>query len=895
LYGTKDGMTGEVVQFDVLRRGKLKMTLPKVYKKNGQVEDWNDDKIIKAVSKSFSREGVELGKEATEFLLFCVHEDMLCSDNKRIVTVEEIHNCVERGLLGINEEVAHSYGSYRDYKRRYNKSFENIKDSSKHIVFAGSKENANKDSQLISTKKELISGELAKELYLEYELPPHISQAHKDGDFYIHDTRDRILGAINCCLFDMATVLKGGFNLNGVQYTEPTSAESALRVLSDVILQASSQQYGGFTVPEIDTTLAPYVEKAIIASEHYYRKKLPVVVTTEYIQELAHEYVERALEQGLQACETRLNTINNSNGQTAFITFTFGLETSRGGRLVNKILIENRKNGIGKNHLTPVFPKLVFLHRYGVNGQEGDPNYDLYLECLRCSLVRIYPDYLSLNAGYLGDIYDKYKKAISPMGCRAYLSPWFKRGGAKPADENDEPVFIGRANCGAVTLNTVRYAIEAKGDMDKYFEIFYDNFQKAREVHKIAFESIRKMKASSNPLFFCEGGCHVRLNPEDTIEEAIKTFTWSFGYIGLTEASYLMTGKAIHEDNSFAIKVLKFLDNLVEKAKEEDGLLYAIYGTPAESLCKTFRDLDYKKYGKIEGATDRAYYMNSFHVDVKAEINPIRKQRIEDPMFQLSKGGRITYNEFPNTKNFTAVKQMVDNAMNEGKYFGVNVELDSCNDCGAQGEFKDYVCTKCGSHNITMIDRVCGYVSYRKLNGDTRYNDGKFAEVEDRVDHQQIPVEIEGLASVLDFDFLNGEGARVSIWVDGCPHHCRGCHNKALWKHTYSKLPEESIDKLITLLDTDYHKSLSVLGGEPLAPYNIDKVTYICKRVKEAYPDRTIWLWTGYLYEKVKDLEVMQYIDTLIDGEYVEELKDEDLLWCGSSNQRIINVKSERA
>ncbi|MCD3232544.1 hypothetical protein IRP63_14305 (plasmid) [Clostridium botulinum] len=317
--------------------------------------------------------------------------------------------------------------------------------------------------------------------------------------------------------------------------------------------------------------------------------------------------------------------------------------------------------------------------------------------------------------------------------CRAYLSPYF------PPNSN-KPVFTGRANCGAITLNTVRYAIESKGDKEQYFKLLEENFKKALKVHLYTYNKLKDVKASSNPLMFCEGGFHMKLQPDDRIEEVIKTFTWSFGYIGLTEASYLMTGKHIHEDNSFAIEVLKKIEELVEKAKFKYGLLFAIYGTPAESLAYKFRDMDYAKYGEIKEVTDKEYYMNSFHCDVKAHINPIQKQNIELPMFNISKGGRIHYSEFPTTKNKQAIRQVIDEGMKKGLYEGVNLELDSCDDCGHQGEFEHSICSKCGSGNVTEVCRVCGYLGYKKLNNDTRLNHGKKAEVENRVDHFDIEV-----------------------------------------------------------------------------------------------------------------------------------------------------------
>jgi anaerobic ribonucleoside-triphosphate reductase len=717
------------------------MRYPVIIKKDGSREGFNPQKLVSAVNKSANRVGDCLTYEEGKQLIREVLKLTDCLDE---VTVSEMHCIVEKVLaMHFDKEIYRSYSSYRDYKKRFNKSFDSVLQESKAIIYEGSKENANKDSQLISTKKELISGSFSKEMYLEQELPQRIAEAHKNGDIYIHDTSDRITGSINCCLFDMGAVLKDGFSLNGVHYTEPTSAESALRVISDIILQASSQQYGGFTVAELDKVLAPYVKKALRKSEEFYRRELPIVVSNDYIEKLAREYVERAVEQGLQAVETRLNTINNANGQTAFITVTFGLDTSYEGRMVSRILLENRMKGIGREGITPVFPKLVFLHRNGINGQEEDPNYDLYLLSIKCSLKRIYPDYLSLNEGYLGDIFNRYGLAISPMGCRAYLSPWFECGGMFPAYPEDKPVFVGRANCGAITLNTVRYAIEAQGDKKKYFEKLDYNFDLATEVHLLTYAQHGKIKASSNPLFFCEGGCHIRLEPKDPICKATASFTWSYGYIGLNEASLLMTGKQIHEDNSFAIEVLEHLNKRIEEAKEKYYLLFALYGTPAESLAFKFCTMDRNRYGVIEGVTDKDYYMNSFHVDVKAQVDPIQKQLAELPMFHLSNGGHIQYNEFPNTVNEKGVKQIVDFAMKNGSYFGVNVELDTCCDCGTSGEFSDYVCTECGSENITMIDRVCGYVSYRKLNGDTRYNAGKYEEVENRVDHFAIPVDVE--------------------------------------------------------------------------------------------------------------------------------------------------------
>lgn len=386
-----------------------------IIKKNGLLEGFNFSKIIKAVQKSAIRANKTVDDDL-EKKLYLEVESILEYKQLEVVTVSYMHEIVQIALSRLDNDIFKEYQSYRDYKKRFTNVFSNLVEESNRIVYLGDKENANKNSLLVSTKKGLLVNELSKQIMLEYELPKHLSQAHKDGDLYFHDIGDRLFNAINCCLFDMGNLLKDGFELNGVQYTEPTSSESFMRVFSDIILEASSQQYGGFTVAEIDTVGETYVKKALEKSKKYYTEQLEGMVSEEKINELSEKYVERALDQGFQAVETRLNTISNSNMQTPFVTFTFGLNTTKEGKMITKAILQNRMDGLGKQHLTPVFPKLVFLHKDGINGQEGDPNYDLYDIAIECMMKRMYPDMLSLNAGYLAEIFDKYGLAISPMG-----------------------------------------------------------------------------------------------------------------------------------------------------------------------------------------------------------------------------------------------------------------------------------------------------------------------------------------------------------------------------------------------------------------------------------------------------------------------------------------------
>lgn len=694
-----------------------------VEKKNKQAEDFKPEKIKKAIELANGRCINPLSNMDIERVVLSIAIDVKRKDLDRAdsISVDEIHDLVIKHLKEYSPVVAEEYSNYRNYKKRFNRTFVNVMESTKEILSNGDKENANKDSSLISTQKELISGVVSKSMTLDYELREEWSKAHKSGALQIHDLADYIFNSFNCCLFDMATLLKDGFVINGIKKKEPNSIKTAISVMSDVILSASSQQFGGFTVPEVDTTLAPYVKKSYDKYKKMIKAKLPKI-EDEALDKWVDELVYADLKQGIESVEHRLNTINNSNGQTSFTTFSFGLDTTYEGRLVTKAILEVRNEGLGANKVTAIFPKLVYLSRAEVNGLEGTPNYDLYNEAIRVSMRRMYPDYLSLNAGYLGDIYDKYGKAISPMGCRAFLSLWENPQG--------EAVFIGRANCGAISLNLPRYAILSGGDEAKFFNILGDYIDMAVDIHRYKYEKLRKQKASSNPLFFTQGGCHIKLNPEDTIEEAINTFTWSIGYIGIDEVCRYFVGEGVHEATNIGERILDFINDKIEYHKKETGLLIALYGTPAESMCYRMLELDKKEFGVIPGVTDKDYYTNSFHIQVREKVNGIRKQNIEARLFHKSNGGHIVYNEYPHTKNFLAIKQSIDHAMALGLYKGVNLQLDSCLECNHEGEFSDEVCPKCGSDNILRVNRVCGYLGYRD-----RFNKGKESETEERVDH----------------------------------------------------------------------------------------------------------------------------------------------------------------
>ena len=467
--------------------------------------------------------------------------------------------------------------------------------------------------------------------------------------------------------------------------------------------------------------------------------------------------------------------------------------------------------------------------------------------------------------------------------CRAYLSPYF--------DEKGNVIFNGRANCGAITINTVRPAEMFRESKDKeaYFTELKKYFDLATKGHLWQYNRMKNVKASSNPLFFCMGGCHIKLKPDETIEKAIKTFTWSYGYIGLNEASILMTGKEIHEDNSFAIEVLEHLNKWKEESKEKYGLLFAIYGTPAEKYSETCRNKEVEHFGIIPRISDKKYFMNSFHVNVTAKVDPYFKMACEKPMFDLSNGGHIFYSEYPINHNIEAIKQVTKHAMELGLYEGVNFDSAICEQCGK--EILDYdknnpICTHCGSHRILVTDRVCGYLSYFVIDGDTRVNDGKKQEDENREVHYGKEVE----RGIHDFEILDGEGLRVSVWFTGCPHGCKNCQNQFLWVHDEQfKLNQ---DKIIELCKE--RKRLSILGGEPFAIYNRDELLQLLIRVRKEIPDCSIYVWTGYEFDELKSLEHLKYIDKLICGKFIEEQKCENPMY-GSDNQYIVDVQESLA
>ena len=705
-----------------------------IIKKDGTREEFNVDKIIAAVNKSAARILYEFSTDEIAFICQFAY-DRAESLKKDGITIQEMHNIVEGALERVNPAVAKSYRDYRNYKLDFIHMMDEVYTKSQSIRYIGDKSNANTDSALVATKRSLIFNELNKELYRKFFMTRDELQACKDGYIYIHDQSAR-LDTMNCCLFDVAAVLTGGFEMGNVWYNEPKTLDTAFDVIGDIILSTAAQQYGGFTVPEMDKVLAPYAEKSYKKYKEEFIKYADPLWNG--VEERAEEYainkVRRDFDQGWQGIEYKLNTVGSSRGDYPFVTVTIGLGTQRFEKMCNISLLNVHKGGQGRpgNKKPVLFPKIVFLYDEKLHGVGGECE-DVFEAGVACSAKTMYPDWLSMTGkGYISSMYKQYKKVISPMGCRAFLSPWYERGGMYPADDKDVPVFTGRFNIGAVSLHLPMILAKARSESRDFYEVLDYYLEMIRNLHKRTYEYLGAMKASTNPLAYCEGGFYGgHLKPNERIKKLLKPMTASFGITALNELQELYNGKSITEDGEFALEVLEYINKKVSEFKEEDGWLYAIYGTPAESLCGLQVEQFRKKYGIVENVSDRPYVSNSFHCHVTEDITPIEKQDLEGRFWELCNGGKIQYVRYPIDYNVQAIKSLIRRAMDLGYYEGVNLSLAYCDDCGHQ-ELEMDVCPKCGSKNLTKIDRMNGYLSYSRVHGDTRLNEAKMAEIAER-------------------------------------------------------------------------------------------------------------------------------------------------------------------
>ncbi|WP_462053232.1 anaerobic ribonucleoside-triphosphate reductase [Vibrio cholerae] len=703
---------------------------PIVIKRDGSKAPFNRDRIQAAVESAAEHADQEIAIYALNVAL-AVELKLRDYDE---VHITEIQTLVENELMqGPYKALARSYIEYRhdrdvarEKQSKLTKEIEGlIQESNADLL----NENANKDGKVIPTQRDLLAGIVAKHYAKTRILPRDVVQAHESGDIHYHDLDYApFFPMFNCMLIDLKGMLTHGFKMGNAEIDTPKSISTATAVTAQIIAQVASHIYGGTTINRIDEVLAPYVTAS-------YEKHLEIAREWDIHspEAFAKARTEKECYDAFQSLEYEVNTLHTANGQTPFVTFGFGLGSSWESRLIQQSILKNRIAGLGKNRKTAVFPKLVFAIKDGLNHKAEDPNYDIKQLALECASKRMYPDIL--NYDKVVEVTGSFK---TPMGCRSFLNPY---------EENGELIHEGRNNLGVVSLNLPRIALQAKGDINKFYALLDDKLKLARRALDTRINRLEDVKARVAPILYMEGACGVRLKANDSIADIFKhgRASISLGYIGVHETIMALFGqqKHVYDDVQLreeAVKIIQHLRNAVEQWKKETGYAFSLYGTPSENLCSRFCRIDAKQFGVVEGVTDKGYYTNSFHLDVQKKVNPYDKIDFEMPYPEISSGGFICYGEFPNMqRNVEALENVWDYSYHRVPYYGTNTPIDECYECGFTGEFdctsKGFVCPRCGNHEPTKVSvtrRVCGYLG----SPDARpFNVGKQEEVKRRVKH----------------------------------------------------------------------------------------------------------------------------------------------------------------
>nr|HDI1683164.1 anaerobic ribonucleoside-triphosphate reductase [Klebsiella pneumoniae] len=704
-----------------------------VEKRDGKIVEFDKEKIRNAVYKA----GGTMTDEDSAIMLVLRSQIR----NGKAMKISQIQELVEESLMKTNPTVARAYIEYRhdrDIAREQSgKLFRDIKGlmtlSNKELT----NENANKDSRVFPTKRDLLAGIVSKHMARNHILPKHIVAAHDSGDIHYHDLDySPFTPYTNCCLVDLKGMLENGFRMGNADIEPPKSIGVATALMAQITAQIASHQYGGTTFANVDQVLAPYVEMTY--NKHF---KDAVWYGVPKSKQYAMEKTEKDVFDAFQSYEYEVNTLHTANGQTPFVTITFGMGTGWRERMIQKAILKNRIRGLGKKGITPVFPKLVMFMEKGINLNPEDRNYDIKKLALECASKRMYPDIISAanNRRITGS-----SIPVSPMGCRSFLSVW--------NDEHGNEILDGRNNLGVVTINLPRIAIEAEAQEDEdahdaFWRILDERLELCFEALMTRIDSLRGVKASVAPILYTEGAFGVRLKPDDEILELFKNgrSSISLGYIGLHE-TLMLFGSGQHPFDRIGSQnmgrlILEYLRAATEAWKKKTGFGFSLYSTPAESLCHRFCKLDYEKFGSIKGITDKGWYTNSFHLDVDRKVTPFEKIDYEADYHYIATAGHISYVEFPDMKNnLEALEKVWDYAMDKLDYFGTNLPVDKCFECGSDDEFKPtedgFHCTHCGNHDpekMSVTRRTCGYLGAPAVRG---FNEGKNKEMMHRTKHQ---------------------------------------------------------------------------------------------------------------------------------------------------------------
>ncbi|KJV48165.1 ribonucleoside-triphosphate reductase [Pantoea sp. BL1] len=650
------------------------------------------------------------------------------------VDIRDIQCAVEETLMaGRWPQLARAYIEYRHdrdlAREQRGKLHHAIRGLVEQTNAALLNENANKDSKVIPTQRDLLAGIVAKHYAQQQLLPRDVVLAHERGEIHYHDLDySPFFPMFNCMLIDLQGMLNNGFKMGNAEIEPPKSIATATAVTAQIIAQVASHIYGGTTINRIDEVLAPFVtlslEKHRAVAQQW---QIPDA------EAYARVRTEKECFDAFQSLEYEVNTLHTANGQTPFVTFGFGLGTDWAARLIQQSILRNRIAGLGKNHKTAVFPKLVFAIREGVNRRPGDFNYDIKQLALECASKRMYPDIL--NYDKVVEVTGSFK---TPMGCRSFLGAY---------EENGKQIHEGRNNIGVISLNLPRTALEAKGNEAHFWLLLDERLELAKRALMTRIARLEKTKARVAPILYMEGACGVRLNADDEVGAIFRNgrASISLGYIGLHETLNALSGNEVHPYDAQHLRekgvaIVQRLRDAVDAWKDETGYGFSLYSTPSENLCDRFCRLDAAEFGVVPGVTDKGYYTNSFHLDVEKKVNPYDKIDFEAPYPAIANGGFICYGEYPNIQhNLKALEDVWDYSYHRVPYYGTNTPIDECYECGFTGEFsctsKGFTCPCCGNHDparVSVTRRVCGYLG----SPDARpFNAGKQEEVQRRVKH----------------------------------------------------------------------------------------------------------------------------------------------------------------
>jgi ribonucleoside-triphosphate reductase len=595
-------------------------------------------------------------------------------------------------------------------------------------------ENANKDSRTFNTFRDLTAGIVAKSYALKKMLPKHIADAHQSGDIHFHDLDYHPFQAMtNCCLIDIEGMLSKGFQMGNAKVTSPKSVQTAAAQIVQIIANVSSSQYGGVTVDRFDETLGKYAR----LNEEKHRKIAEDFVLPEKLEQYVGERVEKDIKDAVQSFEYEINTLYTSNGQTPFVTIGFGLGTDTYSRMVQKAVLNTRIEGLGVEKFTAIFPKLVFALKKGVNLSPEDINYDIKQLALECSSKRMYPDVL--NHDKIVELLGDFK---TPMGCRSFLPQW-----TDPM--SGESVNEGRANLGVVTLNLPRISLESEGMKDVFWETFHQKMELMHDALAFRLKRLEDVVSENGPILYKSGAFGKTLGAGENVMSLFKgrRCTLSMGYIGLYETAAAFYGpewETNPEAKAFTLEILEEMKKYQLEWTERHDVFFSIYATPSESLTDRFCRLDFERFGEIKDITDKGYYMNSFHYDVRKDVTPFEKIDFEQDYPHLAGGGFIHYCEYPKmTHNLKALEAVWDYAYDKVGYLGTNTPIDRCFDCGFEGDFETtetgFKCPECGNQDpetVDVVKRTCGYLGNPVVRPTI---EGRHKEISARVKHMERP------------------------------------------------------------------------------------------------------------------------------------------------------------